>query len=172
MLKIVAADSPDLLQHAITLSQEYVTWMLAAIRENYPELNIAEFAAAHEYDDVHKKFPGEHVPPFGRLLVAIDGGTAAGCIALGRLSDTVCEMRTLFVRPAARGTGAGRQLVETVLAEARAIGYSHMRLDSLRFMEDAYQLYRSLGFYEIAPYRELAESLKPYIRFLEVRLHP
>ncbi|MBX3081806.1 MAG: GNAT family N-acetyltransferase [Anaerolineae bacterium] len=170
MLKIVPADTTSLVEQVVVLAQEYVTWMLAEIHERNPELDVDLFAAAHDYDDVRKKIPGDNVPPFGRMFLALDGDRACGCIALGKLSATVGEMRTLFVRPSCRGAGTGRQLVEALLREARQIGYTHLRLDTLRFMDSAIKLYQSLGFYDIAPYGEAPDGLKPYIRFLEVDL--
>lgn len=170
MIELVSAETQALVNDAITLSQEYVEWMIATILSQYPELDLAEFTSEHDYDDVRKKFPGEHVPPYGRLLVALSEGKVGGCIALGKMSDTVCEMRTLYVRPAFRGLGVGQKLVKTLLGEARDIGYTYMRLDTLAFMDSALRLYRALGFYDIEPYRDISDSLKQHIRFLEVRL--
>jgi GNAT superfamily N-acetyltransferase len=170
MIQVVPAYSGERLQDAIALSQEYVTWMVATIREKYPDLDIGEFKSEHEYDDGYKKFPGVHVPPYGRLYVALNNDEASGCIALGKLSNTICEMRTLFVRPAYRGMGVGKTLVDTVIHDAREIGYRQMRLDTLGFMDGALRLYRSLGFRDIAPYIEVSDSLKQHICFLECDL--
>ncbi len=170
MIEIVSAQAGDALEHVITLSQEYVTWMLAEIRVQYPDLDVSEFTSEHDYDDVRRKFPGDHAPPDGCLLLATDNGRVCGCVALGRLAETVAEMRTLFVRPACRGNGIGKKLAEASLIEARQFGYRTVRLDTLGFMASALGLYRSLGFRDIAPYRDVSESLKRYICFLELDL--
>ncbi len=97
--------------------------------------------------------PGAYAPPDGRLLLAIDGDRAVGCVAIRRLGDGICELKRLYVKPAYRGKGLGRSLVESIIAEARAIGYRTMRLDSLASLKEAAAMYRSLGFIEIPAYR-------------------
>jgi GNAT superfamily N-acetyltransferase len=99
--------------------------------------------------------PGDYAPPKGRLLLAEYGGQLAGCVALHRLDDEICEMKRLYLRPQFRGQGIGRVLVERVIDEARTIGYRRMRLDTVApIMRDAVAMYRRFGFREIAPYRE------------------
>jgi ribosomal protein S18 acetylase RimI-like enzyme len=105
------------------------------------------------FDDELNNLPGAYGPPQGRLLLARHAGHAAGCIALRPLQTGICEMKRLYVRPANRGLGLGRILVERLIAEAQALGYERMRLDTIASaMKDAIALYRRMGFKEIAPY--------------------
>ena len=105
-----------------------------------------------QFDRELEQLPQMYGPPCGLLLVASDGESAAGCVAVRRLSDTDCEMKRLYVVPSARDTGIGRELAERAIQEARRLGYSRMLLDTLPSMTRARQLYASLGFRETEPY--------------------
>lgn len=102
--------------------------------------------------------PGAYAPPRGRLLLAGPPGDAAGCIALrplalaGAAEGSVAEVKRLYVQPRARGSGLGARLVERLIAEARAIGYRELKLDTLASMRAAQSLYRRFGFTECSPY--------------------
>jgi putative acetyltransferase len=96
--------------------------------------------------------PGAYAPPQGALLLARGEDDALGCIALRRLDESACEMKRLYVRPAARGTGLGRALIAAALAEATRLGYREITLDTLPQLDAAIALYRSFGFQLIPPY--------------------
>jgi ribosomal protein S18 acetylase RimI-like enzyme len=77
-----------------------------------------------------------------------------GSVALKHLSGEACEMKRLYVRPAARRSGTGRALVEASIVRARKLGYRVMRLDTLPSMDTAQALYLSLGFRPVERYND------------------
>ena len=107
------------------------------------------------FDEELADLPGKYAPPDGRLLIAQLNSEIAGCVALRKLDDCICEMKRLYVRPQFRGQGLGRALAERIIIEARAIGYQCIRLDTVQpVMQDAVAMYRRLGFREIPQYCE------------------
>ena len=102
-----------------------------------------------DFDREVASLPGDYDP----ILVAHWNSEVAGCVALHPWDSAICEMKRLYVRPAYRGHAIGRALAERIIAEARAAGFTKMRLDTLPMMGDAQKLYRTLGFVEISPYR-------------------
>lgn len=96
--------------------------------------------------------PGIYAGPKGRLYLLRIDGEVEGCIALRPSGEHDCELKRLYVRPARRGSGAGRLLAERVIADAREIGYERVLLDTLDSMKAAQRLYESLGFVDAAPY--------------------
>ena len=138
-----AIDPVDFAQ-ARALFEEYAAWL---------DVDLSFQGFAQELATL----PGAYAPPRGRLLIAGPREAAVGCIALRPLAADASpvstgEVKRLYVKPDARGTGLGVRLVTTLLAEARAIGYRDLKLDTLERMTDARRVYERLGFAECSPY--------------------
>ena len=155
-VEIVRADSGQHIAQVRTLFVEYAK-----------SLGIS--LCFQGFDEELAGLPGKYAPPSGRLLLALLDGQPAGCVGLRALDSRVCEMKRLYVCPDCQGMRIGRLLADAIIKEASAIGYSVMRLDSLRSMKAAKSLYRSLGFREIPPYynNPIEEA-----EYLELQLGP
>lgn len=105
------------------------------------------------FEEELNALPGKYAEPEGRLLLAEADGLLAGCAAMRKLEEGVCEMKRLFVRDGFRGMQIGNSLIERLIGEARSSGYAKMRLDTFPAkMGKAVKLYESHGFREITPY--------------------
>ncbi len=145
MLKIYPVETEEDLEIVKGLLEEY----LASMLELDGPAHIKEVEAhKHQMNNLGEYFG----PPDGCLLVAKYKKESAGCVALRKLSDDTCEMKRLYVRPKFRGLKIGRNLANAVIAQARKIGYKHMRIHTISALEQANRLYKSLGFNEIDPY--------------------
>lgn len=144
---IISAETPAQIEEIRRLFREYESWLgLDLCFQNF-ERELADL-------------PGKYTPPTGRLFLIRVENKTAGCAALRKIDDEVCEMKRLFVREAFRGLGLGKILIERLIKGAKEIGYKKMRLDTLpEKMPKAVALYESYNFQPIAayydnPYRE------------------
>ena len=171
MLQIIQAETAEHIATARELFLEYAQ-------------SLGFSLCFQSFDEELASLPGKYGPPKGALLLAFVDGQPAGCVALRPISDDrieiskgdddlqrfACEMKRLFVRPGFRGQLVGRKLVDHIIEEARRIGYTHMRLDTVADrMREAVALYRTLGFREIPPY---TNNPMPHTLHMELALAP
>lgn len=143
---------------AAALFHEYADWLAI-------DLSFQGFA------EELVTLPGKYAPPTGELILAsAPSDEALGCVAVRPLEGRrVCEMKRLYVRPAARGLGLGRALVAAIVRSAQDLGYTEMRLDTLPTMVEAFALYRRFGFTEIPAYYN---NPVPGTRYLSLKIAP
>jgi GNAT superfamily N-acetyltransferase len=108
--------------------------------------------------------PGDYAPPGGALGLAIVDGEPAGCAALRRVDDVRGEAKRLYVRPAFRGHGLGKELLEWIITQARAMGYRELVGDTMPVMAQALEMYRRMGFELTSPYAANPTPRAIYIR--------
>jgi ribosomal protein S18 acetylase RimI-like enzyme len=145
----------DASSHTLLITQASLSEHVDQARQLFLEYaqSLGFSLCFQNFDQELKSLPGAYASPSGRLLLAHDSAAAAGCVGLRKLESGICEMKRLYVRPAYRGNGLGKLLVDRVIAEARAIGYERMRLDTIASsMQLAIEMYRRAGFREIPPY--------------------
>jgi GNAT superfamily N-acetyltransferase len=117
-----------------------------------------------DFEDELATLPGY----YRALLIARDdAGALVGSAAVKHLPDGAAELKRLYVRPAARGTGLGKQLAAAAIGRARELGYAAIRLDTLPKMEAARGIYASLGFEPCEPW---VDHPIPGVLFFELSL--
>ena len=160
--------TPAQLDQVRALMRSFIAWHKERHREDIHLINAYFDDAA--FEEELASLPGEYVPPRGQLLLATLDGAPAGCVALREIDSASCEMKRMFVYTQYHGKGVGRLLAEAIIKEARALGYRTMRLDTSVRQDAANGLYRRLGFQTIEPYYELAEDVRNWLVFMELKL--
>lgn len=166
MLAISQVGTPSEIRDVQEMLREYTAWAftLTAESDRAPTFQGLEEELA--------TLPGIYAPPVGRLLLAVDDGRPAGCIALKGHDAETAELKRLYVRPAFRGKELGRRLVETLVEEARVSGYRRVILDSHISMTKAHAIYLAAGFRNVGPPPDFPEMLLPIVVFMELDLSP
>jgi putative acetyltransferase len=70
----------------------------------------------------------------------------AGLFPSDGLPTGVCELVKMYLHPAARGLGLGRQLIDTCLSAARQMGYTKVYLETMPELRKAVAVYEQFGF--------------------------
>ena len=156
MLKIYPVKTEEDIEIAKTLFVEYVEFLKIVLSEYSDVSWLVQYYQDFQEETNH--LPAHYAQPEGIILIAECDDQPAGCVALGKLGDGTCEMKRLFVRPENRRKGVGSALCEALMAQAKKMGYTHMRLATA--LEPPKVLYQSLGFKEIEAYRDVPNEIK------------
>ena len=152
---VLAYDSVD---EVCGLFSEYTDMLI----NGDPEFR--EYLEIQNYDEELNHLETKYGLPDGRLYLAYYDGRPAGCIGLKKLDSLNCEMKRLYVRPEFRGMHIGGLLIQRIIDDAKEIGYKHMLLDTLPFLESAVHIYKKWGFYEISSYNDSPMESSIYMR--------
>ena len=130
----------------------------------------AAFYPTDTYQTLIDDLPRIHARPRGDILLAEAQGTPIGCAMYYPIGiDGVTEIKRVYVDPNARGTGAGRKLIEDAMRRARSDGYTRMVLDTMAPLTEAISLYTRMGFTPCEPYYDVPPAFLPHLRYFE---HP
>jgi ribosomal protein S18 acetylase RimI-like enzyme len=150
------------------LSWEYRAFLLTLpgadgemVRTAYPEARYRAVLDAAET---------ENRPPRGIMRLAILDGTPAGCGTVQTLAPGDAEIKRVWIAPEARGIGAGRALMERLVADCRAMGFRRILMDTGRALPAAAALYDAMGFRRRGPYRPMPPEARGVMIYFEMQL--
>ena len=112
-------------------------------------------ASLKEFHGLEDKYKGEGEA----LYIAFINNQPAGCVALRRVDKNTAAMKRLYVRPAFRHSSLGTNMAKMIVEDAREFGYKTLLLDSLPSMENAKELYTTLGFKKIDGTKEAVKTV-------------
>lgn len=153
MATVITRERPDSVD-AVAL----ITELEAHLEPHYPR------ASRHGYS-VEKLLAQEVA-----FFVLRDDNIAAGCGGIQLFGTEYGELKRMYVRPAFRGRGFGKLLVDHLADHARACGIDLLRLETGIHQKAAIRLYEQLGFQRIPPFGPYFED--PLSSCYEKRIAP
>jgi len=148
------------------LAGKHIEQARALLSEYASSLDVS--LSQQNFESELSNLPGEYSPPKGAFFIALENEQLVGCVAIRPLADDICELKRLYVRPRHRRKGIGTSLVQAAIDKANKIGYTRLRLGTLRTLKEALSIYRFLEFSEILPYKptQFSDAV-----FMELLLH-
>ena len=164
MPTIVQVTTPSEIRYAQELMREFTSWAMTL------EEGSEQAPTFRGLEEELAALPGIYAPPTGCLLLAMQDGRPAGCVALKPHDPTTGELKRLYVRSDYRGKNLGRLLVMALIDAARKFGYRRVILDSHVSMTKAHEIYRAAGFRDVNGPEDFPEAFRPVVVFMELNV--
>lgn len=150
------------------LNWEYRDFLLSlpsphsdAVLAAYPEDTYHAILAALEV---------ENRPPRGGMRLAMQDDRPVGCGTIQTIGPGDAEIKRVYIAPGLQGQGAGRQMMDQLVTDCRALGFKRILMDTGQFLTKAVALYDSMGFVRRGPYGDLPEEAAALRVFFEMSL--
>ena len=137
--EIIICRTTEHFNHAKKLTNDYMEWLGE---------DLCYQGIEKEFENFHQMYN----TPSGAFIYILIEGFVAGGVGVRSLEKGICEMKRLFVYGQYRGQQLGQLLCKELLIISKELGYKKMRLDTLPTLNNALQLYKESGFYEIPKY--------------------
>jgi GNAT superfamily N-acetyltransferase len=150
------------------LSWDYRDFLLALpppdgaiVRAAYPEERFRAILDAAER---------ENRPPRGMMRLVLKDGVPVGCGTIQTLGPGDCEIKRVWIAPEVQGLGAGRALMERLIADCRELGFTRILMDTGTPLSQATKLYDSMGFSRRGPYQPMPPEAEGIMIYFELPL--
>ena len=145
-LQLIQVTSEENMAHVRLLFLEYAQWLHGKAAQAH--------GASFDVVSVSRMFveeSEEFYPPYGRLYLVNYKDDIVGVGCLKRQGRGIGEIKRMYVRPAYRRKGIGKVILDQLIKDARAIGYTRLWLDSPKESTSAHNLFLSSGFQFVEP---------------------
>ena len=154
MIKTIACEIKSDYDKAKVVVKDYIKWLNVDLKFQNIDSEMISF------DEMY----GGNT---GAFVLIQNAETVLGGVGIRKLSDEICEIKRMFIYNEYRGKGYGILLGKAAITVGKELGYTFMRLDTIKRLVAANRLYEKLGFSDIAAYRENPD---PTARYMEVKL--
>lgn len=131
---------------------------------------VLHFYPEDKYADLMARLPEIHARPGGTIKLGLLDGQPVACGMSHTFQPGVAEIKRVYVAPEAQGQGAGRAMMEALIAQIRADGFQRIWMDTGAKLETAVRLYKRLGFKRRGLYQEVPEELADLLVIFEMEV--
>ncbi len=165
-----ALATADRLLRAATVAFEVVDprsdEALVSMTAYFAELDV-RFTDGFDPGDTLVAGAADMRPPGGAFVVARSDGEAIACGGVLDLGDGVSEIKRMWVSSAWRGLGLGRRMLDELEAQARALGYTAVQLDTNGVLTEAITMYESAGYEPTGRYNDNPYAQRWFVKRLD-----